>query len=166
MRTRPDNLRQQHGITLIECLVYLGVLTVLLSVSGVALAKAWDGHRALRRNANDIQRAVAAGERWRSEVRSANSVTLLDANGEQLLRITTPEGIVEYRHTDGVLLRRAGTDGAWLEVLPRVKDSSMALLSSSPAPMWRWELEMQAAHKRARLRPLFTFTAATRENKQ
>ena len=51
------------GLLLAECLVYIAVLGVLISVGGFTAAKAWDAHRATARNANDIHRAMNAGER-------------------------------------------------------------------------------------------------------
>jgi hypothetical protein len=156
--------RRDTGMSLDQCLVYISVLGVILCISGMSVGKAWDAHRAISRSANDIQRAVNAGERWRQEIRSAlRPPEMCTIEAQPALRITTAQGVIEYRQCAGTLQRRDGVNGAWLVALHRVRDSQMLALTSTPAPAWRWELEMEPAHKRARLRPLFTFTAVAPE---
>jgi hypothetical protein len=152
------------GIMLIECLVYIAVLGVLISVGGFTVAKAWDAHRAIVRNANDIHRAMNAGERWRQEVRRAiRPVEITTGSSNTVCRIATATGIIEYQFTEGALQRRDGENGAWLNVLSRVRASDMRVLPQAGVTACRWELEMEPAHKRAKLRPLFTFTAVPSE---
>jgi len=148
----------RSGISLIECLVYIAVLGVMISVGGFTIAKAWDAHRALSRNANDIQRAVNAGERWRAEIRSA--IQPVEIRSDRVrLRIPTTNGVIEYQFADGALQRRTGDQADWLPVLTRVRHSQMQPTTNTGLVAWRWELEMEPASKRARHRPLFTFTA-------
>jgi len=160
-RIQRSNRRPHAAISLIQCLVYIGVLAVLLSACGLTLAKAWDAHRALIRNRNDIHRAMSAGERWRADIRAATKRPEVQhaAGSEPSLRITTARGIVEYRHFDGSLQRRATANGPWLTALERVRNSSMLPLEQGAITAWRWELEMEPAHQQTHLRALFTFTA-------
>ena len=156
--------RHYNGVSLIECLVYIAVLGVLISVGGFTAAKAWDAHRALNRGANDIHRAMNAGERWRAEVRSAvRPLEVAAAVSNAVCRIPTAAGMIEYQLAEGTLQRREGTDGAWLDVLPRVRASAMSVVYQSGVTACRWELELEPAHKRAWQRPLFTFTAVPQE---
>jgi hypothetical protein len=155
----------RSGLSLIQCLVYIAVIGVLISVGGFTVAKAWDAHRAVTRNANDIHRAMNAGERWRQEVRRAiRPLEVMTGSSNTVCRITTAPGIIEYQLTGGSLQRRDGDQGAWLNVLSRVRASDMRGLTQAGVTACRWELEMEPAHKRAKLRPLFTFTAVPRQN--
>lgn len=164
MRIPRPSTPLRSGLSLIECLVYIAVLGVLLSVGGLTAAKAWDAHRALSRNANDIHRAMNAGERWRQEVRHAiRPIEFNSTHSHALCRITTASGLVEYQVADGTLQRREGEHGAWLNVLPRVRTSEMSVTNLHGVSACRWELAMEPAHKRARLQPLFTFTAVPTE---
>ena len=154
----------RSGLSLIECLVYIAVLGVLISIGGFTAAKAWDAHRAVARNANDIHRPMNAGERWRAEVRSAvRPLEVVSAGSNTVWRIATTGGVIEYQLAEGVLQRRDSADGAWLDVLPRVRASTMSVVNPSGVTACRWELEMEPPHKRARQRPLFTFTAVPQE---
>jgi len=151
----------QSGITLIQCLAYMAVLGVLISVGGMTVGKAWTQSRALSRNSQDIQRALSAGERWRADVRKATRPAETTGSPErQSLRITTVEGFVEYEFAGGELRRRAGGENApWVTLLPAVKNSQMQKDTRDDVTGWRWELELQTTNKLARVRPLFTFMA-------
>ena len=66
-------MKSTRGYSLIECLVYIAVLAVVLNLSFVAYYR-YDQHtHSLRRNADDITRALRAGERWREDVRTASA---------------------------------------------------------------------------------------------
>jgi Tfp pilus assembly protein FimT len=155
---------RQQAITLIECMVYLAVLGVLLSVGGFTAAKAWDAQRALDRNAQDIQRALNIGERWRAEIRGATRpVEAIPTEDNTRVRIVTVTNVIEYQFASGTLQRRSGENACWLDVLPRVRASHMQRVTEDGVTAWRWELEMEPAHKRSKLRPRFTFTAVPSE---
>ena len=150
------------GLSLIECLAYIAVLGVLISVGGVTVAKAWDQSRALSRSTADIQRAVNVGERWRKDVRAAvGPIELATPPEGETLRIPTAAGRVTYQFAGDEIRRRAGDQAAWVAILARVKSSQMQSADRADITAWRWEIELQPAQKKKapRLRPLFTFLA-------
>src|SRR3954470_14151221 len=59
------------GFTLIEMLVYMGMLFLILGMAYIAMYRSMDASAGLRRNANDITRALETGELWREDVRGA-----------------------------------------------------------------------------------------------
>lgn len=87
MRQRPDS--REAGVTLIELLVYMSLLTVVLTVVGGILISSTRTERDVRTAAEAantgqlIVRSVQAG------VRNASRVALTDSGGTQLLVVRT-----------------------------------------------------------------------------
>jgi type II secretory pathway pseudopilin PulG len=156
-----NSCRRSSGVTLIECIAYIGVLAVLMSSGSYAISKAWRASREMSRNSQDIQSALSAGEHWRADIRSARGEIRIEnaTRPEAVLIIPTGEGVVMYQHTNGTLLRRAAPQAPWVVVLKRATNSNMHSLSIHGVEAWRWELEMLSSRKNAGVRPLFTFTA-------
>ena len=157
-RRWPARGHHRAGIMLFECIVYLSLLVLLLGVAYYAFDRFTDRSIALRRNADDIARALHAGERWRADLRGATGRIRVETNPNgSLLLIPGPRGVVAYQSTTNAVLRRVGL-GAWSTMLDRVKTSSMADDPRASVTAWRWELELQPHSKKPiRVRPLFTF---------
>ena len=152
---------RRAGYMMIECMVYIGVLLVLLAVSYVALYRCIDRSVALKRNASDITTALHAGERWRADIRNVNGAARVDP-ATDTLRLPTPRGEILYRFESNAVLRRIGSNG-WIHLLENVKSSSMQPDPRQIVTAWKWELELQHYKKDTsntnRVRPLFTFVA-------
>ncbi len=155
--------RSESGYMLTEALVYISLLFVVLGVGYMALDRCIDNSVVLHRSADDIASALHAGERWRTDVRSADKQIRLE-NGAmgQLLYLEGARGTIAYRFAEGVVSRRIGL-GPWSSLLPSVRSSAMQSDSRERVAAWRWELELQprakASVKPSRVRPLFTFIA-------
>jgi hypothetical protein len=146
---------------MVECLVYIGVLFIILGAGYVMLYQGIGSSATLHRNADDISSALRAGERWRADVRSATGVLQVETNPEgAVLHIPIPNGNVSYRFTTNAILRRYKS-GPWVSVVQNVKTFNMESDPRRQAVAWRWDLELQPRHKASitRLRPLFTFIA-------
>ena len=83
-----------RAATLIECLVYIGVMTTILVVASIAFYRCYDHMRALRRNADDITRVLHIGELWRTDIRMTVRQPTLD---EADLHDLTEGAIVQTR---------------------------------------------------------------------
>ena len=169
MKTRqPPSRRTSRGnraYLLIEALVYISVVFVLLGAGYAAMYRCIDSSIALRRNADDITSALHAGERWRADVRSANSrVRLEDTAAGQFLYLEGANREVVYCFSTNGISRRLGA-GTWVRLLPNVKSSTMQPDPREYVTAWRWELELQprttGSVKPGRVRPLFTFIAVS-----
>ena len=147
-----------RGITLIECLVYIGALATVFGMGTAAFYHCSANSAALRRNADDIAQVLHVAELWRADIRAATQPVRFDATN-QTLQITHGEMDVAYKFAEQQLFRRARTEGLWVVVLPRVAQSRMAPETRAHVTGWRWELELKTMRKPAPLRPLFTFTA-------
>jgi hypothetical protein len=157
----PRHLDQ--GYLLTEALVYIGLVFLLLGIGYAAMYRAIDNSVALRGNADDILRAVHAGELWRADVRLATAGTSWDTNGDEpILRLRGTTDQINYRFVAGALYRRNGA-GPWSKILDRVESSSIVRDARLTVIAWRWELELQpkatGSFKPGRVRPLFTFLA-------
>jgi hypothetical protein len=147
-----------RGFTLIECLVYIAVLLLVWGLAFQLFYRSRDSARDLGRNADDVSRAVHAGERWREDVRLAiGRVDVAEVDGVTRLRIPQADGAVVYSFHDAQVFRESG--GATIPVLGKVKASRMQSDPREKVTAWRWELELLGRPDRKRLRPLFSFQA-------
>ncbi len=152
----------QAGYFLMEMLVYIGVLFALLGIGYVALYRCVDSSVALRRNAEEIARAIHAGEYWRADVRAARQGFKAELTGDGTVLHLLGARNVDYRFAEGVVSRRVDS-GPWIQVLERVKASTMQPDAVAGVTALRWELELETKTKAtvnpSRIRPLFTFLA-------
>ena len=147
-----------RAFTIIECLVYAGLFALLLGLGTIAFYRCFDNMKGLRRNADDITRAVHAGELWRNDIRAAARAIQIN-EADLTIRIPQRDREVSYRFAGTQVSRKTGAEAPWLPLLSRVKVSQMTSDPRARVTAWRWELELQSLRKDRRLRPLFTFIA-------
>jgi hypothetical protein len=157
----------RRGYLLVECLVYIGLVFVVLGVGYAAMYKCIDNSMVLRRNADDVLNAVHCGEVWRADLRSAKGLRL-EAD-TQTLYFTGARGEMGYRFVTNTVLRRIRS-GPWIPLLSNVKSSAMMPDARGTLTTWRWELELQPEAKgrthASRIRPLFSFIAVPESRPQ
>jgi hypothetical protein len=145
---------------LIECLVYCSVSFVILGLGFALMYQCIDNAVVLRRNADDIAAALNAGERWRADVRAADSEVRLE---DQTLYLRGSRGEITYRFSENTVWRRT-SKASWTRVLEGVKSSVMQPDTRGQVVAWTWEIELQPRRKGyvrpGHVRPLFTFLAA------
>jgi hypothetical protein len=164
MKPQPNPSRNRAaGVSLLECLVYIAVFGVLLSLGTAAFFFCWDHTRAVMYATNDIESALRAGERWRADVRAATGKISVEttAAGEV---VTIPEGGKEilYRFGSDELWRQTATENFSQLLLPKVKSSQMQSDSRGNVAAWRWEVELKERRKETQLPLLFTFEAVAK----
>lgn len=152
----PCRARGRRGLLLVEVLVYLGVAALVTSLAVTTFFKAVDYARHLNRNANDITRALQAGERWRDTLRHATGAPTLVAE-DGALRIPQAGGEVVYLFGEQTVFRKAAGDDRFVIELAQVKASRMVREARAHAAAWRWEVELATRLPSVRVRPLFTF---------
>lgn len=160
-RPHQNPIAGARGYMLTEALVYIGLVFVLLGIAYGVMYRLVDHSMVLRRNSDDILRALDAGERWRKDVRLATREAGWGTeNGERLLRLRGAGGEVDYRFSEGAMYRRT-MGGPWSRILERVQSSTMEHEARAAVIVWRWELELQprfkGSVKAGRVKPLFTF---------
>jgi Tfp pilus assembly protein FimT len=162
MKAPADSTRSRRaaGFTLIECVVYISVATVMLGIASATCWRCWEAQRAIRRDAEDIVRALHTGEQWRADIRAATqSISQTDQDRARRLRIPTAKGVIDYRLIGGNLHRQVGATGRDVVVMRRIQSSRMQPDPRRRLTAWRWELELQPGQRKPRLRPRFTFEA-------
>lgn len=158
---RTQRTHQDRAATLVECLVYIGVLATLLGVSTSAFYHCYEHMRSLRRNADEITHMLRIGELWRNDIRQAVRQPSLD-EAEQMLHIPHRDGFVDYQFTDHQVRRRVGATAPWSSILTNLNQSQMRLEQQHGVAAWRWEVELNPLRRPARVQPLFTFTAVSK----
>jgi hypothetical protein len=152
----------------------MGVLALILNAAYVAYYQYVQSSLGVVRNATDIVRTTAAGERWREEVRRAARLSLAPVLEEpeefdeerlpsparvgEVLTLQQEGQTVLYRFEKQAVWRKGPGEGDWVRILPYVRASRMVEETRHGATSWRWELELAGASE-PRIRPLFTFRA-------
>jgi len=167
MKITPTAIRSERGIFLIECLAYFAIVTVVLAMATAVFFHFWDDSKRLRRNAEDIARALHAGEQWRADVRSSTGPLHEIRQGNfDCLFIPVKTGSINYYFftTQGAVSRQVGASGKAVTLLEHVKSSQMQREPRQQVTAWRWELELQSGQKKVRMQPLFTFESVANPN--
>jgi len=162
LRPSPLAPRPLNGFLLIDCLVYIALLLLLMTLAFAAFYRTLDNSKRLNRDAADIARALQAGERWRADVRAAIAQPRMEeAGGESLLHLPRTNGEVLYTFRAGAVLRKdtASPNATWEPVLLEVESSRLLAEPRQQVRAWRWELELASVNKVRRMKPLFTFQA-------
>lgn len=159
--------RRCAAMQLIECIVYIGVLLVIMNVSGLALFRVLDYLRSLRYQSDQVTSALTAGERWRADVRFAGAPgELIETNGTAELHLPGANGTVAYVWWQGAVLRRAHPNAAWQPVLSAVSATRFVREDRAGVPVWRWELALEPRRLDRRPPLQFTFQAVPDEREQ
>ena len=155
------------GLSLIECLVYISLFALFIVLVMTTYFRARDASDALRRQANDVTRTLAAGERWREDMRTATAPPrVVEENGQTWLALACGTNTTVYTHFNSTVWRQAHTNQSWQPVLGRVKSSRIEADTRAHVTAWRWEVELQMKDPRKQTKPLFTFLAvAPKENR-
>jgi type II secretory pathway pseudopilin PulG len=161
------NLQLAPGFTLIECLAYVGLFALFIVLVMTTFFRTREGADSLRRNADDITRALHAGERWREDVRTATAPpSLVTENGQTWLALPHGTNTTVYTHFQNTVWRQEHTNQTWQPVLTRVTSSHMEADARQHVAAWRWEVELQTKDEMKRTKPSFTFLAvAPKETK-
>jgi hypothetical protein len=140
---------------MIDAMVYLVVLAIVLLLAASVFDKGMRESSGLQRNVTDIERAMKAGERWRTDVRAA--IGPIEST-EQTLTIPQRDGEILYEFTTNQVRRTVNATKTEV-FLERVQNSAMSQERRGDVVGWKWEVELERRMKEARVRPLFTFMA-------
>jgi hypothetical protein len=152
--------RRAPGIMLIECMVYLAAVVLVLGLAFALFHTCSDQYVGLRRNAEDITRALHAGERWRDDIRRATApVGYLASDPRPMWRIPQRDTDVYYLLEAGSLWRFASSNSVPEEVLGRVLSSEMRDETRGEVRCCAWAVELKSRLKGPHVRPVFHFLA-------
>jgi len=155
MKTRLQTRGTSRGIMLMETLAYMVVLVMVLGAGSALLYRAWSNNIGVRRNADEIVRALNAGELWRADIRSATGPIV--SRDEHELHIPGPRGETVYEFANGFVSRKA--TGQQPRILAQVVSSHMQPEKRNQVSGWKWEIELNHNRKEVQFRPFFTFEA-------
>ncbi|HEY1662112.1 MAG TPA: hypothetical protein VGI03_06810 [Verrucomicrobiae bacterium] len=158
MNLQPRHIHRRSGVLLIECLVYLSVFTILLAGATTVFYFCWDHSSALIGETEQIHSALTAGERWRSDVRTATgNISIETTPRGETVKIPEGQNEIDYLFASGQMSRKSGS--ATAVVLSRVKTSGMEMDARGAVTAWRWELEMTPRRNEVHLPLSFIFEA-------
>lgn len=164
LKTYPVRARLA-GVTLIECLVYVAVFSILLGLGTAAFFFCWEHTKAVAYATSDIESALRAGEHWRADVRAATGTISVESTASGQV-VTIPEGgkEISYRLATGQLWRQSSLPNFAQLLLPKVKSSQMQSDPRGQVTAWRWELQLNERRRETHLPLVFTFEAVPKTN--
>ena len=118
----------------------------------------WNNNKALRHNADDIIRALHAGEQWRADLRAATGAV-------QSIQDETPSNSASPPPPGRLFTPSPRENSAVKPVFPAATNllftnsipPTCNLIRAGASPPWTWELELNPTRKDAKVCPLFTF---------
>ncbi len=153
--------RAVAGVSLIDCLVYFALFSVLTTLAYSAYWRFELQSRRLQQNAEDVVQAIQAGERWRDDVRRATAPVRFEKNENvETLHIPQKSGEVTYIFEQRAV-KRCSPHGQPVGILANVKSTDTQFNRRGAVNVWRWEFELNSREKIPKIRPLFSFQAVT-----
>jgi type II secretory pathway component PulJ len=151
--------QKAQAFTMVEVLVYMSVLTVVLGLAFSAFYQCQEHSTHLHNNAQQIARALRAGEQWRRDIRQSGGMIVLTEGSNTLVRLPSASGETAYAYTGSNVMRHLPGGRGWQLFLDRVKNSEMRLEKRNDISVCSWELELLPVKKNSRVKPLFSFMA-------
>jgi len=145
------------GYTLLELLVYMGVLLVISGIAMSSLNRVWSAAGNASASTDDHGSALRAAEQWRLDVRAAEAPISIEAQGHRC-RIPSASGDILWHLTNGVLSRQTSGRPPNLK-LPRVRDARFATDQRTHVTALRCDLVLIPRSTKARTTPAFSFLA-------
>ena len=156
----PRSRRFRAGTTLIECMIYIVVVTILLGMGISLLSKMVGFHRDLERNAADITRCLNAGERWRADLRRATGPIRIFRDGpDDMMEIPIGDDYILYRYDQDDLWRHTTDTRVAILALKGLARCEFIHESRPHTEAWRWEIELHTVKRVVNVQPRFTFLA-------
>lgn len=135
-----ERRRRRCGKSLIEMMVVIMAMTAILTVAGRLLYQLARAERSARESVAVGRAELRLARDFRDDVRAASSAAAFQADEQQGLRLTTPDGMVEYvvaaeavRRTEGDAGRRDAYRLGPVAVTLGVEADRFAVLSIEPA---------------------------------
>jgi len=152
---------RRSGLMLMECVMYLGLVMLLVGLAMAALLMAFTQSTHLREGSDHIIKTLQAGEQWRADIRSAvGSPSVVHTATNSTLRLTTSSGgVIDYAFFDQTVWRKVAPRNDWQPLLQRVDASRFIPDQREHVRSWRWELKLVHGKSRPGMMPLFTFKA-------
>ena len=143
MKLRVQRTRSESGVSLIECLVYIGLFAVLLTCATRFFSVVYYHNKAAASAASYTIAALDAAKHWRRDIANAKGEPKLIRDDHfDVIRIDQANGEqVSYR-VNGTRLERHNSE-EWVPIIRRVASSIMLPDQREHVRAWRWELAME-----------------------
>lgn len=145
------------GYTLLELLVYIGILLVISGIAMSSLNRLWSAAGNASASTDEHGAALRTAEQWRLDVRAASAPITIEEQGHRC-RIPNASGDILWNLTNGVLSRQI-TDRPPNLKLPRILDARFATDKRAHVTALRCDLLLIPRSTKARTTPAFSFLA-------
>ena len=159
MKLRSHRTRSEAGVSIIECMVYIGLFAVLLLCGSRFFTVVYQHNKAVAKAAGYTSAALDAARHWRRDIANAKGEPKL-IRGERfdVIQIDQANGErVSYRVNGTRLERNKGDE--WIPIIRRVASSIMMPDQREHVRAWRWELAMETKSRFLGDPVRFSFTA-------
>ena len=159
MKFRSHSTRSEAGVSLIECLVYIGLFAVLLTCATRFFSVVYHHNKAAASAASYTIAALDAAKHWRRDIANAKGEPkLIRGDRFDVIRIDQANGEqISYRVNGTRLERNKGDE--WIPIIRRLASSIMLPDQREHVRAWRWELAMETKSRFLGDPVRFSFTA-------
>lgn len=159
MKLLSHSTRSKAGVSLIECLVYIGLFAVLLTCATRFFSVVYDHNKAAASAASYTIAALDAAKHWRRDIANAiGEPKLIRDDHFDVIQIDQATGEqVRYRVNGNRLERHNSQE--WVPIIRRVASSIMLPDQREHVRAWRWELAMETKSRFLGDPVRFSFTA-------
>lgn len=159
---RPSPNPGDQGLTLLELLIYMSMVSIIALTAFSALGRLWTAAGQMSAETQDQSIALQAAELWRIDVRGATSRVELDAEGKTC-RMLHGTNSVTWSFRDGVLQRQVQGRPPVFWV-GRIARGAFSFDARPHATALRCDLLLTPRSVKARQAPALTFAAVPRLN--
>ena len=159
MKLLSHRTRSKAGVSLIECLVYIGLFAVLLTCATRFFSVIYYHNKAAASAASYTIAALDAAKHWRRDIANAKGEPKLIRDDHfDVIRIDQANGEqVSYR-VNGTRLERHNSK-EWVPIIRRVASSIMLPDQREQVRAWRWDLAMETRSRFLGVPVRFSFPA-------
>ena len=143
MKLRSHRTRSEAGVSLIECMVYIGLFAVLLLCGSRFFTVVYQHNKAVAKAAGYTSAALDAARHWRRDIANAKGEPkLIRGDHFDVIRIDQANGERASYRVNGTRLERHNSK-EWVPIIRRVASSIMLPDQREHVRAWRWELAME-----------------------
>ena len=160
LRSSPEKVR---GLMLLECLVYIAVLSGLLGLSVMLFNRSLNHSRRLQQNLGQISTVLKVGEAWRAQARDSTQWLAAGPEGNGW-KLKSLQGEVAYLvDGEGNLWMHSPAAPPRL-LIKQVKQLQGGQERRGDLNLAQFTVELRTDRARPRHRPLFSFQAVLQSN--
>lgn len=150
---------EKKFMTLIEALVYIAVFMMVVGLTYQCFHMFLKNSQNLKKATEDIIRVTQIGDRWREDIRNADSIKY--DNGILFLNKDGRESCYSFKD-NALQFRGAALDSQWKILSDRIGECIFTETAHKGFSAWEMNIELKVRNEKSKVKPLFSFMAVNK----